>query len=191
MLTPGHIAASYLISQIPKKKLPSREIWFIVICGSFLDLDFLLLMLSGYPGGLHHHFIIHTPLFALLLFILIIVFTRHRLSTAALALGLVALLGHLVLDDLNYWMGLAGLAAGVSATAQIRWEYPLDSGRVQALALTAGETAQRFTSMGILTIYLRSKLFLLEIATISAGLFVFLRQLIKPGPWSHLPGQKH
>lgn len=58
MLTPGHIAASYLISKLPirrNKKLKTSETLFIVFSGNSFDLDFLLPPLFGYPGGLHHN----------------------------------------------------------------------------------------------------------------------------------------
>lgn len=125
MLPFGHLSASYLISQTPKirgSKLPVKEVVFITACGLILDFDFFILPLFGYPGASHHNFPVHTPVGIVIMILLLAIITRFKLSKLAYTLGFIALLSHLVLDDLSYWLYRLGIGKPVSA--QINWFYP-------------------------------------------------------------------
>jgi hypothetical protein len=50
MMTFGHTAIAYLISQIPRlkgKPLKRPEILFVILCGNIFDLDFFVPLLYG------------------------------------------------------------------------------------------------------------------------------------------------
>src|SRR4030067_2080034 len=125
MLPLGHLSAGYFLSQTPKIKglnLPVKEVVFITVCGLILDFDFFFLPLFGYSGASHHSFPIHTVMGIAMIFIVLVLVTRIKLSKLAYALGLMALLSHLILDDLSYWLYRLGI--GKPVPAQINWLYP-------------------------------------------------------------------
>jgi hypothetical protein len=127
MLPFGHLSAGYLISQTPKIKksnLLVKEVVCITACGLILDFDFFILPLFGYPGASHHHFPVHTPVGIVIMIVLLAILTQFKLSKLAYALGFIALLSHLVLDDLSYWLYRLGI--GKFVTAQINWFYPVN-----------------------------------------------------------------
>ena len=73
MLPLGHIAFSYLISQLPRfrgKFLSTKEILFVIFAGSVFDLDLIIYPLFfGQSSVGHHFFVTHTPIAGLTLFI--------------------------------------------------------------------------------------------------------------------------
>lgn len=121
----GHLSAGYLISQTPKVKgihLPVKEVVTITACGLILDFDFFILPLFGYPGASHHNFPVHTPMGIVIMIVLLAILTQFKLSKLAYVLGFMALISHLVFDDLSYWLYRLGI--GNPVPAQINWFYP-------------------------------------------------------------------
>jgi len=93
MLTPGHIAVSYLISKLPircSEKLKTNETLLVIFSGNSFDLDFSLPPLFGYPGGVHHYFPTHTPIFGVVLFSVLYLLFRKRFSKKTFILAGIA-----------------------------------------------------------------------------------------------------
>lgn len=183
MLTPGHIAISYLISQLPIKrneKLSSKEIIFVILCGNSFDFDFFLPPLFGYPGGIHHYFPTHTPIFGVILFLSLYLVLRKNFSKKTFVLAGLAMTSHLILDDFNYWLGLIGLDKGITTSPQILWEWPFNFfGRKKTFQEAIEYYRQNpITNSDILAIYTKSKLFVIEIITVFVAVIVFMRNKV-------------
>jgi len=180
MLTSGHIAASYLISQSSatnRKLLTRKDILFIILCGNIFDFDFFLPPLFGFPGGVHHDFPIHTPLAGFIIFSVLFFTLRRKFSKRVLVLAGLAILSHLILDDLNYFIGLLGLDHGDAVLPQIQWEYPFNFGRKKTLLEVVEYFRQNpISNSDVLQIYTKSKLFIIEGFTVLLALFVYLKQ---------------
>jgi len=74
------------------------------------------------------------------------------------------MLSHLILDDFNYFLGLVDLDHGSAVFPQIQWEYPFNFGRKLSLPDAIRYYQQNPTSNAeVLNIYLKSKLFIIEI----------------------------
>ena len=143
MLTPGHLASSYVISQVPSfwgKPLTKKEVFLVIIMGYILDLDLLVAKFFGIEKTYHHLLPTHTPLFAVFLFVVVFIFLRRHFAPSALLLGGVALFSHLVLDDIGYWFYKLGLQEE-SSIPQIFWLYPFDPRRGEAIAAIFQERA--------------------------------------------------
>jgi membrane-bound metal-dependent hydrolase YbcI (DUF457 family) len=126
MLTPAHIAASYLLSQAPRlvqMPLSSSEVIAVTMIGNILDLDFVLGTFLGKKGDDHHNFITHTPIFVLIAWTASFIFFSHYFSQPAWVMILISLLLHLVLDDISYWFCKLGWQK-MSKYPQINWFYP-------------------------------------------------------------------
>lgn len=180
MLPPGHLATGYLISQIPNLRhepLKKKEVGLVMLGSIVFDFDFFLPYLFGYPGGAHHYFPIHTLLGGVLIFTVIYLFARHKVSKTTLILTVISMLSHLMIDDSSHLFYLLGWEKYVGP--QIFWLYPFDPRRQieldKAKVLFLG---QGFTNTDVLKTYMYSvpSLFRLEIATVTAALVVFLRK---------------
>lgn len=125
MLTGGHIAISYLLTESATSigiPLTNNEVLGIIVAGNIVDLDFF----AGFPvhktGEAHHQNITHTPLGILLtwggLYIL------FHPSYYASSLLLTSLFIHLILDDVGYWVYRLGLYPLV-VNPQVNWLYPI------------------------------------------------------------------
>jgi len=182
MLPFGHTAVSYFISQIPRLKglpLKRSEVLFILFCGIIFDFDFLILYLLGVPAGFHHYSPTHTPLAGFVYFIVLYLLLRKRFSRRVFVLAGLAMLSHLMLDDLSYWLGLLGLEENMRP--QIFWFYPLDPRR-------AGEREHlvelyhqgKLTTTACLRCYLANApgVFFLEIIFSLMALGLFIRNRI-------------
>lgn len=126
MLTPGHIAASYILAKstdLIGYKLSSQEILLVIAAGYALDIDFIVGSLFSKKGDEHHKFPTHTPLFSILLWIVFIAVAGSRVRYIIKLLTLASLLLHLVLDDIGYWFYKLGLQQ-ISSYPQINWLYP-------------------------------------------------------------------
>lgn len=125
MLTPGHIAASYLIASGAKSlgfSISSSEIWQIIFAGNIMDMDFVIGQFTGKTGEAHHHNITHTPLGAIL--ILPILWLLFHPSISVTILCLIALLVHLILDDIGYWVYRFHFYK-TPTNPQVNWLYPI------------------------------------------------------------------
>jgi len=128
MLTPGHLAASYLISQSVRFKghvLTTKEVLFIMASGYVLDLDLLITPLFNVKPSYHHFLPTHTPLFVVLVSLLGVVLLKKRIKPLVLGLAIISIFSHLVFDDIGYWLQLIGLQEE-SKIPQIFWFYPFD-----------------------------------------------------------------
>jgi len=182
MLTPGHIAASYLISKLPFKheeKLSTGDTLFVVLSGNGFDFDFFLPPLFGYPGGIHHYLPTHTPIFGVVLFSVLYLLFRNKFSKKIFILVGLAMLSHLVLDDFSHWWGLFGFESELATTPQILWEYPFNFGRKKTLQEAIDYYRQNpITNVDILAIYAKSKLFIIEVIIVIVAIAVFLKNQI-------------
>jgi len=125
MLTPGHIAASYLIASGAKSlgfSISSSEIWQVIIAGNVMDIDFIIGQFTGKTGEAHHQNTTHSPLGALL--ILPILWLIFHPTMPIVALFLIALLVHLILDDIGYWMYKLRFYK-TPTNPQVNWLYPI------------------------------------------------------------------
>ncbi len=120
MLFIGHIAASYILAQSPRLfgyEPSSMDLFKIIVFGNVLDLDLLVGFVTGKRGDQHHDLITHTPLFAIVAWVVFSYFFDFNI------LILASLLLHLILDDIGYWFCKLGLQE-VSSYPQINWGYP-------------------------------------------------------------------
>ncbi|OGG25745.1 hypothetical protein A2960_05355 [Candidatus Gottesmanbacteria bacterium RIFCSPLOWO2_01_FULL_39_12b] len=131
MLTLGHLSASYLISQVPAiygVPLTTTEQILVVGAGYVLDLDLLIAKLFVKREAYHHLLPTHTPLFVIIFSTLAFIFLKDVLSSTVLLLSFIAMMVHLVLDDIGYWFCKLGLQK-LSKVPQIFWLYPFDNRR--------------------------------------------------------------
>lgn len=131
MLTLGHLSASYFISQIPTfygAPLTSTEQILIVGAGYILDLDLLIAKFFVKREAYHHLLPTHTPLFVTIVSAFSFLLLRDIFSPVVLFLALIAMMTHLILDDIGYWFCKLGLQK-ISDVPQIFWFYPFDSRR--------------------------------------------------------------
>ncbi len=131
MLTAGHLATSYLISQTPRlwgQTLPPPEVLFITISGYVLDLDIFIARFFLKNRASHHLLPTHTPLIVILTSVLGFVFLKGYFSITLLVLSSIALFSHLILDDIGYWFCKWGWQKE-SKVPQIFWLYPFDKRR--------------------------------------------------------------
>lgn len=129
MLTPAHIAASYLISQIPLlfgKPLSTYEIIAVIVAGNIVDVDLLVGSFLNKRGDDHHRFFSHTPIFTLFLWVISFIFFRQSFQIIIWILIFIAGLVHLLLDDTGYWFASLGWQK-ISRYPQINWLYPFTS----------------------------------------------------------------
>jgi hypothetical protein len=129
MLTPAHIAASYLLSQTPGLlhiTLGTNEVLAIVVAGNVVDLDFIWGIINKKSGDDHHNFITHTPIFTVSIWLLVFLVFNNMFSFMAWTLILLSGLLHLFLDDIGYWFCRFGWQQ-ISKYHQINWLYPFKS----------------------------------------------------------------
>ena len=181
MLPFGHISVSYFISQIPRlngSPLRRGEVLFILFCGIIFDFDFLILYLLKIPGVFHHYSPTHTPLAGLVYLSVLYLLFRKKFSRRVFALAGLAMLGHLVLDDLSYWLGLLGLEKNMRP--QIFWLYPFDPRRAAAREHLLALYSQHCpTVIACVKSYLKaSKLLFLEITFSLMALCLCIRNQI-------------
>lgn len=180
MLPLGHTSAAYLVSQIPrekskKKRLDWLAILFILFCGNIFDFDIFPIQLLSSTGGCHHFYITHTPLAGIIYLIIFYILLKKRFSKKVFVLAGLAMLSHLVLDDLIYWLTFLG--SGRDIGPQIFWFYPFDP----RLDIEYQKFLNYYSKIKVeesffYQSYIMSKFFLLEILLGVAALFIFLRK---------------
>ncbi|MBM3208932.1 hypothetical protein FJZ40_01425 [Candidatus Shapirobacteria bacterium] len=179
MLPPGHLAVSYILAKESEKKsksLTAQGIVFIVFCGIIFDLDFFVPYLFGYPGGAHHYFPTHTPLAGIVYFSVLSLMFKNKFSKKTFIVAGMAMILHLVFDDLSYWLCLLGLESNVRP--QIFWLYPFDLRRnIEIQRALDLYSQQKITNKDILLGYIvgAPKLFIIEIFSTIAATYIFLR----------------
>lgn len=157
MLPLGHLSAGYLIAKSSRTRLTKLAVLLITVSALIFDLDFLVLTAIGIPGGLHHFYPGHTPLMVLIYWLIIYLIFHNNFPKKVFIFVALALLSHLIIDDLSYWLTLVGLEKNVPS--QINWFYPF---------IQKDLPAESFTNSEVIRKYLvdTPKLFYLEIVTI-------------------------
>lgn len=125
MLTGGHIAASYLLTQGAKSfgvPLTENEVLSVVVIGNIVDLDLFVGFLTGKTGEAHHQNISHTPIGAVIFWTIANVIVHPPIALSMVFLA--ALFLHLVLDDIGYWAYKLKLYKSL-VYPQINWLYPI------------------------------------------------------------------
>ena len=125
MLTPGHIATSYLIVEGARNigvDLNNEQILLIILSGNVLDVDFLVGLFNGKKGELHHQNITHTPVGALIVGLLLVFIFQINVILAALIF--LSLFIHLFLDDLSHILSVLKIYKKNGET-QINWFWPI------------------------------------------------------------------
>lgn len=125
MITGGHIAVSYLLSESTKLfgvTLTNKEVIGVIIAGNIVDIDFITGLISGKTGELHHQNVTHTPIGTILICVGINFIFNPGIILSILLL--IVMLMHLILDDIGYWMRCLGLYMP-TVHSQINWLYPL------------------------------------------------------------------
>ncbi|MDD5146812.1 MAG: hypothetical protein PHN39_03710 [Candidatus Pacebacteria bacterium] len=121
----GHLAFSYILTQVTRLfgwELSGSEIALVMIAGSLIDLDLFVTFFIK-KGISHRNFITHTPLGVFLIWLIFMVSLGQYFSFEADILVLMALLGHLVMDDSGYWLCRLGLQH-IDNCSRISWLYP-------------------------------------------------------------------
>lgn len=124
MLTGGHIAISYLLTEAPKLfglTLTNKDIVTIIIAGNIIDLDFILGLFNGKTGESHHKNLTHTPFGILLLYVGY--FLLFKPSFLLSILIIISMSIHLILDEIGFWAYSLGLIK-TKINSQINWLYP-------------------------------------------------------------------
>ncbi len=178
----GHVSISFLISQIGRKAkgFGWKDIIFIIFCGNIFDFDFLLPPMFSYPNGGHHYFPTHTPLAGIILFLILFFLFRKLFSKQTFVLAGLAMLSHLVLDDLSYWLYLLGLAK--EGSPQIFWLYPFDPRRkIEIEKFFDAYSEEPVTNEYFLKRYLTGApyLFVSEFLLMIIALLIFTRKIFK------------
>lgn len=186
MLPLGHTGTAYLISRIgktEKDKIDWRELILLVICANIFDIDFFPLYFLGYPGALHHYFPFHTPLVGVIIFLIVYKFFKNKFPKRTFYFCALAILSHLILDDLPYWLSLLGVEKNIRP--QIFWFYPFDFRRRMEVAQIAVDylNGRISNNKGIFLAYLMGAPFTawLEITIFLTSVFFFVRQLVAEG----------
>src|SRR6266542_167205 len=105
MLPLGHTASSFLLSQSVRLigYTPTiRETLLVMTFGNLLDVDFFIGHFLGKKGDSHHDFFTHTPIFAIFIWVIFITLVPD-LSPVIKILLLVALMLHLMFDEVGHW----------------------------------------------------------------------------------------
>lgn len=116
---------SYLIAEGAKHfgiDLKNEQILQIIVAGNILDIDFLVGLLNGRKGELHHQNITHTPLGALIVGIVLSIIFKVNLVISAIFL--LSLFVHLLLDDLGHILAILGIYKR-NPKLQINWLWPI------------------------------------------------------------------
>ena len=124
MLTGGHIATSYMLTETSRffgLTLTNKEILTIIIAGNIIDLDFLTGLFNGKTGEAHHQNLTHTPFGILLLSVGW--YLLFKPSFSLFILIIVSMFFHLVLDEISYWVYKLGFIR-TKVNPQINWLYP-------------------------------------------------------------------
>jgi hypothetical protein len=176
MLTLGHLSASYLISQIPTfygAPISSSEQILIVGAGYVLDLDLLIAKYFVKREAYHHLLPTHTPLFVVTVSTVGFLLLQNIFSPLALFLSFVAMMVHLILDDIGYWFCKLGLQK-ISDVPQIFWAYPFDKRKQRYIKNWQHETD--FSNYGTIKSYLTKAPanVVSELLLFAAALLVFL-----------------
>lgn len=161
MLTPGHIAASYLIAKSGEMigiPLSNNETLLVVAAGNILDLDLLIGSVIGMKGEKHHNLPTHTPLGAIFIWVVWLLTFGGFFSVATNLLIFFALFIHLILDDMGYWFCKLGWQK-ISKSPQINWLFPFkrnyfkeSTGNIKALANYTNKARVQFIVEKILII---------------------------------------
>jgi hypothetical protein len=154
MLLLGHLSASYILAQVPSlfgTSLTIQEQIFVVAAGSILDFDLLIARFFVKREAYHHLTPIHTPLFTLVISFIAYFLLKNIFSTQAIIFGFLAIILHLVLDDIGYWFCRLGLQK-ISKVPQIFWLYPFDKRRKHYILNWQKETNQ--SNVGLIKNYL-------------------------------------
>lgn len=168
MLTGGHVAVSYLLVEPAKfinLPLTNTEVLEIIIVGSIVDLDLLLGFLNGKTGEAHHQNITHTPIGVFTIWLGINLLFHPSFQPSLLLL--VAMMIHLVLDDMGYWAYKVRLYKSV-VNPQINWLYPLTRFHKNQMTRDNKDTLKYY-------LFSTWPIFLLEIILIAIASIVFLR----------------
>jgi hypothetical protein len=184
MLPIAHASVGFLISQIKikGKTLSIKEVVFIMFCANFLDLDLFYVYLGGQK--IYHHLLpSHTPAFAvgtiLVFYFSCKLWGRIRgiresrvgiVESRIFTLAFLAMLSHLALDDLSYWLKLLGVAE--IGKPEIFWAYPFDLRRAQALLEYSGI---RPSVIGFLADYIKHPVFIFEWVFLLLAMAVFIK----------------
>jgi hypothetical protein len=126
MTEAGHIAGTYILTQVPrffKYDLTTSEILLVVGAGSILDLDFIFGTMKGMKGDEHHDLVTHTPIAAFILWLLFILTLGYKFSIIVRLMLLAALMLHLFLDEAGYWFNKL-VFIKTKEIHQINWYYP-------------------------------------------------------------------
>ena len=169
MLTPAHIGASYLLSQVPSlagHSLSTQEVLAVVIVGNIVDLDFMWGILKKKKGDDHHNFVTHTPIFVITAWLLLFLLFNNVFNLMTWVMILISGLLHLVLDDVGYWFCRLGWQK-ISKYPQINWFYPLTRFKKRAYEGTNAHLLKDYFTKAKVSVAL-------EVVFIFAALVVFL-----------------
>jgi hypothetical protein len=125
MLTLGHIATSYLITEgamFSGVPLSNSQVLGTILIGNLPDIDFLTGFITGKKGERHHQNITHTPLGNIILWILITLIFKTSYYFSFILW--VTLFSHLILDDIGHWFYKLKLHK-YPVGQQINWLYPI------------------------------------------------------------------
>lgn len=153
MLTPGHVASSYLLTKSASLigiDFSFSEVLAVVVAGNLPDVDFILGFFTGKKGELHHQNITHTPLgILILLAVVFILFNTPFALSLFLALSMFL---HLILDDLAHLLSRMRLISG-KVNPQINWLYPFTKYKKNKLTISNKETLKNYLTKAKVVFY--------------------------------------
>ena len=168
MLTPGHIATSYILAKSTALfgfTPTPNETTLIIIAGNIIDIDFLFGLIRGKRDDQHHAYITHTPVGIIAIWMIWFILLGHaQLPFINVLIGL-SLVLHLILDDLGYLFYRLKLQA-LSPYPQINWFYPFTKSQVPQPPIYNQQTLKNYfskTKMSALT----------ELLLIAAALLIY------------------
>lgn len=144
MLTLGHISSSYLLAQAPSffgVPLTVSEQILVVASGYLLDLDLLFAKKFVKNEAYHHLLPTHTPFFVFTISTIGFILLKNFFSIISLFFAFIAMVLHLVFDDIGYWFYKLGWQK-ISPVPQIFWTFPCDKRRKYFVNKWQDETNQ-------------------------------------------------
>lgn len=174
------MSAGYLIAQKSKKELSKLELGVILFSAIVLDFDLFLPDLFGFPAGMHHYFPVHTPMAGIIIWLVMMIFLKDKISKTVKWLSLITIFSHLALDDLSYWISIMGI--GDKIRPQIFWAYPFDPRYAGEFEwMVSKRIEEGLTTAKVLKIYLFTvpRLFYLEVILFITAIAVGLRKRYK------------
>lgn len=156
MLPTGHIAASVIIAKVPELfgyHVSGEDLMTIILFGVLPDFDIAFPFLKRDRRTSHRSYVSHTPFGVLTLWFLIFILFKDKVTSILLFQLLAAILGHIVLDSLAYWLTLLKVQ-NVVDKPQINWLYPFRKYKITNSTDSYTEGVERYIKKAKVSLYI-------------------------------------